>query len=116
MRRYLLIFLLMLFPLQVSWAAVCAYCQDECVVESSDREQAVAKQLVEQQSDVKAGNLAAADGDCKCCHSCSTGMMGASFEPLAAVVPQPSEQIAGSSYITASRSVRPERPKWTRAA
>jgi len=116
MRRYLLIFLLMLFPLQVSWAAVCAYCQDECVVESSGREQTGAKQLVEQQDDVKASDLAAADSDCKCCHSCSTGMMGASFEPLAAAVPQPSEQIAGSNTLAASRSVRPERPKWTRAA
>lgn len=116
MRRYLLIFLLMLFPLQVSWAAVCAYCQDECVVESSGRAQSVAKQLVELPDDVKAPNLAEADSDCKCCHSCSTGMMGVSFEPLSAVVPQLSEQIAGSNTLAANRSVRPERPKWTRAA
>jgi hypothetical protein len=115
MRRYLLIFLLMLFPLQVSWAAVCAYCQEECVVERSSGEQTVTTQLVAQ-DDVKASNLATADSDCECCHSCSTGMMGASFAPLTIVVAQPSEQIAGSNTLAASRSVRPERPKWTRAA
>lgn len=116
MRRYLLIFLLMLFPLQVSWAAVCAYCQDECIVESSSRGQTVTTELAAQDDVSKTTNLASADSDCKCCHSCSTGMMGVSFEPLAAVVAQPAEQIAGPSYLAASRSVRPERPKWTRAA
>lgn len=108
MRRLLIIFLLFVFPLQVSWAAVCAYCPDECVIESVDGAKAGEPS--------KASSLASADGDCSCCHMCSAGLMTMPAQSLAAKAPRLAEPFPTGGFLPSIRPKRPERPKWTRAA
>ena len=108
MRRLIIIFLLLVFPLQVSWAAVCAYCPGECVIESVDGATA------EDQS--KAGSPASADADCSCCHMCSAGLMTMQVQSFAAKAPRLAEPFVTSGFPPSLRPKRPERPKWTRAA
>jgi hypothetical protein len=108
MRRLFVIFLLIVFPLQVSWAAVCAYCPGECVVEKVDGAKA--------DDGTKAKSLMSDDADCSCCHLCAVGLMTMPAQTLASEAPQLAEPFLTSAFLVSIRPERPERPKWTRAA
>jgi hypothetical protein len=107
MRRLFLIFLLVLLPLQASWAAVCAYCPSECVVEAQ------AKPAASEPADQAA--VLVADDDCTCCQLGGVGITSA--DPVPAFVPFHGPAASDASMRFASiRPDRPERPKWLRAA
>ena len=81
MKRYVLIFLLMLLPFQFSWAAVASYCQHESNPAaqhvghhaSADSKQEKQDQLADQSDDSKLNT--GSDADCSFCHfSCSKPM------------------------------------------
>ncbi|MFL9879536.1 hypothetical protein PQR63_14150 [Herbaspirillum rhizosphaerae] len=116
MRRYLIIFLLLLLPLQFSWAAVASYCQHETESSTqhighhaadagSKQDQTPGKKLSE--SD---------DADCGFCHfSCSKPMNShAAWQPAAQDKNSfiPSLPLLYLSHIGES----PEEPDWTLAA
>ena len=108
MRRLLLIFLLTVLPLQASWAAVCAYCPAQCILESENGATS------EEQSGDASG--LAADGDCGCCQLGGVGI-AASLAESRIVAPAHSLVASnGNTFLTSIRPDRPERPKWTRAA
>ena len=109
MRRLFLILLITLLPLQASFAAVCGYCPGPCVFESDP-----GLASVSQQDDERAA-LMADDG----CHCCQLGGVAiAQALPSAHLVIPPSSftDEAGAFAPASLRPVRPERPKWTRAA
>lgn len=116
MRRYLIIFLLLLLPFQFSWAAVASYCLHE--TESSTQHighHAVdAGNTQDQTPDKKLSE--GGDADCSFCHfSCSKPM-----NPLATWAPAATEKDSFTastpahylSYIGES----PEEPDWKLAA
>lgn len=112
MRRWIIIFFLCIFPLQASWAAVCAYCPGECVVEAERGAPAQAQAG----DDDAASTLAVNDGDCNCCQLGGVGLTPR-HEGLAAARLQMSESaLTPTLRIESIRPDRPERPKWTRAA
>jgi hypothetical protein len=110
MRRLILILLLSLLPLQASWAAVCAYCPGQCIVETSDA-QASAASLAAEQADALD-----ADVDCSCCQLGGVGI--ASMAAISDFTP-PQHGLAprlSAVQFASIRPDRPERPKWQRAA
>lgn len=108
MRRLLLIFLLAFLPLQASWAAVCGYCPDECVVEADAKVAAV-----QDQSDTPSFET---DDDCRCCQLGGVGIATSLSVSSFVTPPANSDASPGSTFLSSVRPARPERPKWTRAA
>ena len=108
MRRLLIILLLTLLPIQASWAAVCAYCPDNCITETAPGAS----------HEAPADDTAApdSDDDCSRCQAGSAGMAAslpdARFFPHLNILPN----LGGSIVPTLAQPDRPERPNWTRAA
>ena len=112
MRRYLIIFLLLLLPFQFSWAAVASYCQHE--TESNTQHighhatDTGSKQNPTSEKKLSEGN----DADCSFCHlSCSKPM-----NPLATWAPAAAEK-DGFTASTPARYLSyigesPEEPDW----
>ncbi len=94
MRRLLLIFLLLMLPLQTVWAATDAYCADCIVATDSDPDTSTAPH-----------------GDCTLCHLGHSVVTGAM---LCLPLPRASQP----ALTTPARlkpgglAARPERPKW----
>jgi anaerobic selenocysteine-containing dehydrogenase len=108
MRRLFLIFLLVLLPLQASWAAVCAYCPGGCIVEAQAKPAST-----EEQGDQAA--VLVADDDCTCCQLGGVGITSA--DPVAAFTSFHALVDSDATMRFASiRPDRPERPKWSRSA
>ncbi len=108
MRRLLFILLLTLLPIQASWAAICAYCPDQCIAESAPAKAAKAP------SDDAAELVF--DSDCNCCQP---GGVGIATSLAASRVFPPPHNLAlgdGNPFADSSQPDRPERPNWTRAA
>lgn len=108
MRRLLIILLLTLLPLQASWAAVCAYCPDNC-----SSELAAGASAAEAISDeIGLDN----DDECSRCHMGGAGIASSLVD--SGLVPHPGKLAScdGSLFPDAGQSDRPERPNWMRAA
>jgi hypothetical protein len=108
MRRLLIILLLTLLPIQASWAAVCAYCPDNCISESAT---------------VAAGDETSADtgtaDDNDDCSRCQLGGVGIPTCVAAARYAPPPASLGlpdAGALLDSSTAHRPERPKWMRAA
>lgn len=111
MRRLLILFMLFLLPLQVSWAAVCVYCEDQCIVERSGDAAAAP-----QPGDEQAVTGLAADSDCTCCQLGGIGVATAPLPAFADKLPRAAPVSVATVSIASIRPERPERPKWVRAA
>jgi hypothetical protein len=109
MRRFFLILLLTILPLQASWAAVCAYCPDTCNLETEQRPAAGA------QHDDEGATLMADDG-CHCCQPGSVAIAPSLRVSMPIVTPSSHTDLPGALAPASFRPERPERPKWTRAA
>ncbi len=108
MRRLFIILMLTLLPLQAGWAAVCAYCPDNCVSESTSG--AIADTVIDDAAAL------VADDDCS---RCQLGGVGIASSPAAArIVPHLASFTLwdGSIIPDPGPAGRPERPNWTRAA
>ena len=120
MRRFLALFLLLLLPLQFSWAAVESYCEHE--------ERAEAAQLAQHVQHADADTAAAAadagtsmdtsvDTGCDSCH-CHGHFTGISNR-VRAVEPHPSSTRPTAALADtggAHAPARPERPQWAALA
>jgi hypothetical protein len=113
MKRYLAIFLLVLLPLQFSWAAVAGFCQHETAVSAKhpghhSHDQASADP---QETGQKAEPSAGMDHDCAICHmGCAATLVSELRTTTVAVsdVHPLHLQVIASQL---SRE-RPERPQW----
>jgi hypothetical protein len=114
MKRLLIILMLIVVPLQLSWAAAAAYCEHESqpkTVHFGHHEHKHIASAAEIKSDVSK-SAAAIDGDCTSCHLGGIAIL---------TVPTPAPSLnqlsapavaAGNSLLASSRSSRLERPKW----
>jgi hypothetical protein len=104
MRRLLIILLLALLPIQAAWAAACAYCPDNCVTMSASDDAA------------GDGNALNSADDCNVCHSVGAALLPALQVSRGAPLPHKLSLFDSGYFPDSGKPVRPERPKWKRAA
>ncbi len=113
MKRYLAIILLVLLPLQFSWAAVAGYCQHESEVTANHLgHHSHDHQAADQHEPVKDGaSSAEAHHDCATCHlGCSVALASDLTTPTAATDRDyPFDYNVNPSLALTKR---PERPQW----
>ena len=124
MRRRLLIFLVVLLPMQLSWAAVASYCQHES--DTATTSQHVGHHEHQHEADDIAsadGNDASAnpattgavDVDCGTCHAgCCTAMLQ-SLSLVMATLPSETHSLSALRLSSQPASL-PERPNWAHLA
>lgn len=108
MRRLLIILLLTLLPIQAGWAAVCAYCPDNCISE-----------FVKVATEEKSSDDASAADDEDNCSRCQLGGVGIPTSSAASRIAAPPTSLGlfyAGPLLESDNPDRPERPKWTRAA
>jgi hypothetical protein len=114
MRRLFLIFMLLFLPLQVSMAAVCSYCEEQCAFEPG--RESVAEPQSKADVAAKAKTALAMDAGCQCCHLGGIGVP-AQWAAVMPVKPKMAMPVFAIRDIhSTTHSERPERPKWTRAS
>ena len=118
MKRLLIILMLIVVPLQLSWAAAAAYCEHESkpkTVHFGHHEHQHIASAEEIKSDASK-SAATVDGDCTSCHLGSIAILTLpSPDMILDIVSAPSIT-AGTPLLASSRLSRPERPKWAVAA
>lgn len=117
MKRLLIIFMLIVVPLQLSWAAAAVYCKHETnpkTVHFGHHEHQHVASADELKTDTPK-SASAVDGDCTSCHLGGVALLTITpvitFDALST-----SLIIADNSLLASSRPSRPERPKWAVAA
>mgnify|MGYP001396302856 CR=1 FL=1 len=116
MRRLLALFLLVLLPLQFSWASVAAYCQHEAGSQAQhfghhDHQH----QDVDKQDKTEGKLPGGVDYDCSACHAgCAVALNSAVPALISAYT---SDVVDGYWFTIASPPVsEPERPNWVALA
>jgi hypothetical protein len=113
MKRYLAIFLLVLLPLQFSWAAMAGYCEHETGVTAQHtghhtHEHASADHPKTGQ---KTASSACMDHDCATCHfGCAAALVSDLKTTTAAV--SDNHPLHLQAMASQPSTERPERPKW----
>lgn len=108
MRRLFIILMLTLLPLQASWAAVCAYCPDNCISELAPGAKAEAP------AD-DASELGASD-ECSRCQMGGAGIASSLADSRIAPHLNTFAFGGGGVFPDSGQPDRPERPNWMRAA
>ncbi|NHZ98457.1 hypothetical protein [Massilia sp. CCM 8734] len=108
MRRFFIIFMLLIFPLQVSWAVASAYCAHEpssTISHPGHHEHGGDDHASHDNSPF------GIDQDCGDCHFTSVGI---TTSTSGAIAPPPTAyaHAADAARPGTLRPVRPERPKW----
>jgi len=112
-KKLFLIFLLVVLPFQVSWAAAAVYCQHENEVSTShpghhEHQHAQDHDDADQANDKAKGKVHA---DCAPCHGTAVGLLSASGTLEHFVFSTITIPASPDSY-TSILPLRPERPKW----
>ncbi|MES2952182.1 MAG: cation efflux protein, CzcI family [Pseudomonadota bacterium] len=117
MRRWLLIFLVVLLPMQLSWAAVASYCQHEIATTA----QHVGHHEHQHEADAASANnsdtgtsptaMGAVDVDCGTCHAGCCTVMLQSLNLVVAKLPSETHS-ASALRLTSQPASVPERPNW----
>jgi hypothetical protein len=117
MRRFLMIFLLVLMPLQLSWAALASYCQHESGVAAQHlgHHEHQHQAQADEPDQGKPKSFGMADADCGFCHACCATIVSApqKIPPLSIAFVSfrwPPDTLASLSLS------RPERPNWAALA
>ncbi len=123
MRRWLLIFLVVLLPMQLSWAAVASYCQHESstatttqhVGHHEHQHEAEAASANNSDKSTHPSSAGAVDVDCGTCHAgCCTAMLQS---PIPVMAKLPSETHSATAVCLSSQPASlPERPNWAHLA
>jgi hypothetical protein len=118
MKRLLLILLLIALPFQMSWASAARYCQHEQDRSTQhfghhEHHHVADKEATKEQSSAKS---LAVDTDCGTCQLNVTAITTIQANNLSVYPPQIASTFATINFIISLRPVRPERPKWVRAA
>ncbi len=114
MKRLLIIFMLIVVPLQLSWAAAAVYCEHESkpkTVHFGHHEHKHIASAAEIKSDASK-SAAAIDGDCTSCHLGGIAILAMPAPALALNLLSAPAIATGNSLLASSRPSRLERPKW----
>ncbi|RCS56879.1 cation efflux protein, CzcI family [Parvibium lacunae] len=117
MKRYSIIFLLILLPVQFSWAAMASYCQHESgVATNHPGHHSHAHQATDHHESGKdASPSTGVHHDCGTCHmGCATALTGNHSSPRIAIGQH--YQIDYNVNLSRAHTERPERPQWLRLA
>lgn len=117
MKKLLLIFALLIFPLQMSWAVADAYCQQEQSLSSPHCMDCVpqSRVLMNDMQDSDAPSAADSSLDCSQCNGNTAPLATIRLDILA--FPPNAVPSAIESHLPLSAFVmRPERPQWSLAA
>ena len=117
MCKWLAILLLVLMPLQLSWAAVGAYCQHERGQAASHAGHHTHEHQPQAESDVPAGEkgvMPSADADCVTCHAGALALLN--DLPFSLSDTGSRAQARSRSWSDGLFVERPERPQWTTLA
>jgi len=114
MRRYLILFLLVLMPLQFSWAAAGAYCGHEAGEKAQHFGHHPHQHASgDKSSDVGTGKVEKQKGshpDCSACHAGVVALIDG--PPVPDCVDWSSAEFTRSDPISSSLNSPPERPQW----
>jgi hypothetical protein len=125
MSRWIIAWMLLLLPLQFSWAAVASYCQHETAVAAPavqhlghhEHQHASGHTKLPAKADDKRSDysIAPSDSDCHMCHGLG---LGAIHHPEAPPGPPRSSAWAGPAAgpLAQLSPVPPDRPQWPRLA
>lgn len=111
MKKFLLVFLLLVLPFQMSWATVSAYCQHEKGAAAKHFGHHDHQHQAQNDDDSKDGPLVKIDKDCMYCHLSHVSIFTSSFV-TPAVAPASMPAFADGYSIAFNPPDRPERPKW----
>ncbi len=116
MRRFLILFLLFVLPLQVSWAAVATYCKHESGAAAQHFGHHEHAHQAKQPEPAKDPSTLTVDNDCVACHLAGAGMLPLAFLSMPFELPQAEQFSASNNHRSHLLPDRPERPQWMRAA
>ncbi len=114
MKRLLVILMLIVVPLQLSWAAAAVYCGHESnstTVHFGHHEHEHVASAAELKSDVSK-SAAAVDSDCTSCHLGGIAILTITAPALTLDVLNVPSIPVGNSLLASCRPSRLERPKW----
>lgn len=118
MRRYLILFLLVLMPLQLSWAAAGAYCEHETGEQAQHFGHHVHQHAPSAKtSDTDNGKIEKQNGshpDCGACHAGAVALIDGA--PAPGFVEWSSAEFTHSDPVSSSLNSPPERPQWAHLA
>ncbi len=121
MRRWFLIFLVVLLPMQLSWAAVASYCQHESgaaaqhIGHHEHQHDAGAEPSNDGEPHAKSKAAGAVDVDCGTCHAGTCSAMVQSSTLVMAKLPSEIHS-ATALRLSSQPSSLPERPNWAHLA
>jgi hypothetical protein len=117
MKKYLAIFLLLLLPMQMSWAAVTGYCQHETEVSSKHlgHHSHEHQSMENDRSSETSPHLAELDHDCASCHlGCAAALT--SQQSALALTSLDQHPFDYHGNFSKRSKAPPERPQWTMLA
>jgi len=113
MRRWLVLFFMLLLPLQSAWSAASAYCQHETTEQQS---QHVGHHFHAHQGEAKksSGSQLTADADCAACHASAAAAIPSLLGSYDfAIASRPAQSVASPPF-TSALARAPDRPQWLR--
>lgn len=113
MPRLLVLFFILLMPLQFAWSAASAYCQHETTTEQSRH---FGHHFHDHQAETEkpASGKLVADPDCASCHASGTVAVQKTPGDNALVTVNASAFIMDASTFTSASAREPDRPQWLR--
>ncbi|NHC08278.1 hypothetical protein G6550_16000 [Azonexus fungiphilus] len=114
MRRWLSIFLLIILPIQISWAVAATYCQHE-IGAAQHFGHHEHKHQADDSAKSANGSVASVDNDCAACHAGSVAALTgiSSSLPVAGIV---ADHPWSAYFLTSPPGEQPERPNWSISA
>lgn len=111
MRRLIAVFLLLLLPLQFSWAVAASYCQHETTAAAKHFGHHAHEHAGDADEAADGKLPGAIDNDCGACHA---GCLAAIVDTDAQTLALPTESFAGwqPAPPASPPSAQPERPNW----
>lgn len=114
MRRYLAALLLILFALQLPWAAAATYCEHESVTGEAHFGHHQCAETVGDQGSSRDGKAAGADhADCSACHLSAAKVLALSTLAVGAIEDYEPDSPYTGAYASAPRQPI-DRPNWAR--
>lgn len=114
MKKLLLLFMLVMLPLQASWGIVSGYCQPEQTACITPCYYDVQEAFVEASSgDDNTPTTANAEHDAHSCHVYCMSLIGVSHTNTFLPSSSSARQVVETRHLLATINERPERPQWS---
>lgn len=116
MRRLVIIFMLLLLPVQITWAGISAYCKHETGVSAQHFGHHEHQHQAQEDESKQDNPTFKFDGDCSFCQFSGLGMTSMPSKEMGNFLLVASRHMIFSDIPASYRLDRPDRPNWVRAA